>query len=250
MWGFAQIASAWGAGRHSLSTAALVTIGFALLARLVRGVSVSGALAGALVCFLLYLGTGPGGFIALVAVFAVTWAATKLGYRRKQTLGTAEPREGRRASQVLANLSVAAVCAVLYAFSGSGSKIYWLLAMAAALCEAAADTVSSELGQALSPKARLITTWQEVPAGTDGGISLAGSLAGAAAAVIISAVCVLVGLLPLKQMAIPAAAAMIGVAADSLLGAWLERRGLLNNDAVNLLGTLIAAGAAVSIVGL
>jgi len=61
---------------------------------------------------------------------------------------------------------------------------------------------------------------------------------------------VLVGLLPLKQMAIPAAAAMIGVAADSLLGAWLERRGLLNNDAVNLLGTLIAAGAAVSIVGL
>jgi uncharacterized membrane protein len=31
---------------------------------------------------------------------------------------------------------------------------------------------------------------------------------------------------------------------DSYLGALLERRALLNNDAVNFLGTLIAAGAA------
>jgi uncharacterized membrane protein len=30
---------------------------------------------------------------------------------------------------------------------------------------------------------------------------------------------------------------------DSFLGAWLERRGLLNNDAVNFLSTLVAAVA-------
>ena len=48
----------------------------------------------------------------------------------------------------------------------------FLLAMAAALSEAAADTVSSELGQALGRTPRLITTWRPVPAGTDGGVSL------------------------------------------------------------------------------
>ena len=31
---------------------------------------------------------------------------------------------------------------------------------------------------------------------------------------------------------------------DSFLGAWLERRRLINNDLVNFLGTLIAALAA------
>jgi uncharacterized membrane protein len=137
---FAQVV-VWGGGIHSLTAAVLVTLAFAALARVLRGVSVSGALAGAAVCFLLYASAGPGAFVALVAVFAITWAATKLGYRRKQDLGTAERREGRAASQVLANLSVAAVCAILFALAHG--KAIFLLAMVAALCEATADTVSS-----------------------------------------------------------------------------------------------------------
>jgi uncharacterized membrane protein len=32
--------------------------------------------------------------------------------------------------------------------------------------------------------------------------------------------------------------------ADSFMGAWLERRRLLNNDSVNFLGTVVAAGLA------
>jgi uncharacterized membrane protein len=39
-------------------------------------------------------------------------------------------------------------------------------------------------------------------------------------------------------------AALIGMLADSFLGAWLERRHLLNNDAVNFLSTLLAAASA------
>jgi uncharacterized protein (TIGR00297 family) len=244
MWGFAQLALAWGQNGRSLAVAVLVTLAFATLARTLRGVSISGALAGAVVCFLLYASAGPGAFVALAGVFVLTWIATKLGYRRKQHLGTAERREGRKASQVLANLSVAAVCAILFSLT-HGNRVF-LLALAAALGEATADTVSSELGQALSPRARLITTWREVPAGTDGGISLAGTLAGAAAAVLIAAVCAVVGLLPWNwaASAVVVLSAITGMIADSFLGAWLERRGVLNNDLVNLLGTLTAAGVA------
>ena len=227
-----------------MTAAIVVTLAFAALARALRGVSVSGALAGAVICFLLYAGAGPGAFLALVAVFAITWAATKLGYRRKQDLGTAERREGRAASQVLANLSVAAACAVLFALSHS--KAVFLLAMAAALCEATADTVSSELGQALSPRARLITTWQEVPAGTDGGISLPGTLAGVVSAVLVAAACAAAELFARTwtTLALVILSAAVGMVADSFLGAWLERRGILNNDLVNFLSTLIAAGIA------
>jgi uncharacterized protein (TIGR00297 family) len=225
-----------------LWTAGVVTVIFTALGRWVRGVSFSGAIAGAAVCFLLYAGAGPGAFVALVSVFALTWLSTRFGYRRKEKLGTAERLDGRTALQVLANLAVAAICAALSAFTAE--KAVCLLAVSAALSEAAADTVSSELGQARNEKARLITTWQEVPAGTNGGVSWAGTLAGIVAATAVSWVCVLAGLVPIKWLGISIAAAIAGMVADSFLGALLERRAFLNNDAVNFLGTLIAASTA------
>ena len=226
----------------SLSTAVLVTVVFATMARLVRGVSLGGAMAGAVVCFLLYAGAGFGAFAALVSVFALTWISTRFGYRRKEKLGTAEKLDGRTALQVLANLVVAASCAGLSALSER--KAVFLLAVSAALSEAAADTVSSELGQARSAKARLITTWNEVAAGTDGGVSWVGTSAGIAAAAVVSLVCVITGLIPLRWLGTSIFAAVAGMIADSFLGALLERRKLLNNDAVNFLGTLIAAATA------
>ena len=223
------------------ATALVITLAFAVLARAMRGVTTSGAVAGAGVCFLLYIGAGPGAFAALVLVFALAWASTRIGYRRKQKLGTAERREGRRASQVLANLGVAAVCSALYATRPNPA---FLLAMAAALSEAAADTVSSELGQAAGQIPRLITSWRPVPAGTDGGVSLAGTLAGIFAAYIVSVTCWLTGLLQWKWLVVSTGAGVLGMVADSLLGASLERRRVLNNDAVNFLSTLIAGLAA------
>jgi uncharacterized protein (TIGR00297 family) len=219
----------------------LVTVCFAALARLLQGVTFSGAIGGAAVCFVLLASVGPGGFVALVSVFVLTWISTRLGYERKQKLGTAQNREGRTASQVLANLSISAACAACFAVTGNAA---FLIATAAALSEAAADTVSSELGQAGSAKARLITTWRIVPAGTNGGVSVAGTLGGIAAAVLVTLVCVAVGMFPLKQTAVSVMAALFGTIADSYLGATLERRKLLNNNGVNFLGTLVAAAGA------
>jgi uncharacterized protein (TIGR00297 family) len=219
-------------------TSLLVTLAFTALARVLQGVSKSGALAGAIVCFSLYAGAGAGAFGALVSVFVLAWITTRTGYRRKENLGTAERTGGRTASQVLANLGVAAGFASLYALSG---KTICLFAIAAALSEAAADTVSSEIGQIGKERVRLITTWREVPAGTDGGVTLLGTVAGIGAAIIVSAVSVLGGMVPWNRIWIPIFAAFAGTIADSLLGALFERRKLLNNDLVNLLGTLVAA---------
>ena len=224
-----------------LWSAVIVTVAFAALARWVRGVSFGGAIAGAGVCFLLCFGAGFGAFVVLVSVFVLTWISTRFGYRRKQKLGTAEKLDGRTALQVLANLAVAAGCGGLSALTG---RTVFLLAVSAALAEAAADTVSSELGQARSAKARLITTWEEVAAGTDGGVSWTGTLAGMAAAASVSLVSLLAGLVPLKWLGVSIFAAVVGMIADSFLGALLERRRVLNNDAVNFLSTLVAAATA------
>src|SRR5262249_39713159 len=143
--GFATISAVALPGVPSLAMALAVTLAFAGLGHLVRGVTFSGAVAGGIICFVLYVRAGKGAFFSLVSVFILTWVATRAGYRRKQISGTAENRGGRTAGQVLANLAVAACCAAAFAVTTSAA---FLNAIAGALSEAAADTVSSEFGQA------------------------------------------------------------------------------------------------------
>jgi uncharacterized protein (TIGR00297 family) len=231
----------WGDTPYRLAVVLCLTGGFALLGYRVHGVTRAGAVAGAVVCLVLLASVGPGAFVTLFALFAVTWIATRLGRARKQRLGTAERREGRSASQVLANLGVAAVCALLYSLRNDA---LFAGAMAAALSEAAADTVSSELGQACSEQARLITTFQQVPAGTDGGITWWGTLAGVLAAFGIGLTAAGVGVVAGRQIWMIGSAATLGMLADSYLGAWLERRGRLGNDVVNFVSTWVAAALA------
>lgn len=220
-----------------------VTVAFAVAARILRSVSFSGAAAGALVTFLLWIAWPPL-FIVELTVFVLTAAATRAGYRRKQQFGTAEKREGRSASQVLANLAVATAGALLATYLHQPLLMF---GCAAALAEAAADTISSEMGQALGAEPVLITTIQPVPVGTNGGVSGPGTLAGVAAALVVSGVAVLLHAVPGYGFAVVAIAAISGMLFDSVLGATLERAGALNNDQVNFSSTLFAAALAILI---
>jgi len=235
----------WVSTPERLAIAAGVTVGFAVLARVLRGVNRSGALAGGLACLLLFAGGGPAAFATLGALFAMTWVSTRLGHRRKLALGLAERREGRNGWQVLANLAIAAIASVL--FSATGNRA-WLVAAVAALAEAATDTVASEIGQYRRADARMITTLQRVPAGTDGGVTIPGSSAGLAAGLVITVVAAVGGILPQSQLWIPVVSGFAGMLFDSLLGATIQRRGWVSNQAVNFFATLAAGGVAYGIV--
>lgn len=188
--------------------------------------------------------------VPLLAVFVLSDIATRIGRAKKERLGTAERRSGRNASQVAANLGLAALVqqdltqnwlASTGWFSLSGTAPMPLFAIGlAALAEAAADTVSSEIGQVLGGRPRMITTLRDADPGTDGAISLAGTLAGvlAAGAVAAAGTAALHG--GLTMLWVSWTAGVFGLLFDSLLGATLERRGWLNNDAVNFLSTISA----------
>jgi uncharacterized protein (TIGR00297 family) len=203
-----------------------------------RGVTRSGALAGFALAFALYACAGQRAFVVLIALFVVTLLATRLGKQRKLALGTAERSGGRSASQVLANVGVASLFAVGYGYL---SKPSLLVACAAALAEAATDTVSSECGQAFGTSARLLSTGAEVAPGTNGGVSWAGTACGALAALGMSLMAIWTGLVAAPNAWIVVLAAIFGMFLDSLLGALLERPGGLSNNSVNFLGTLLAA---------
>jgi uncharacterized protein (TIGR00297 family) len=230
---------------HSLQRTlafAVLTIAFAAMGRSIRGVTTGGAIAGAVVCFALLWAAGLGGFAGLLTVFVLTWISTRIGYARKQRLGTAEPRAGRNALQVLANLGAALVCAILSAAIAPNSRI--LVAMGAALAEAAADTVSSEIGQASGATPRLLTTWLRAEPGTDGAISWPGTLAGAVAAIAVACVFAGTGIFSWQEATMCAGAGFAGMVFDSMLGATLERRQIVRNNTVNFASTIFAAALA------
>lgn len=218
----------------------IFSAGFAVLVWALRAATAAAAVMGFLICFILaqsgevwtrflpYPASRPA-VMALIALFVLTFAATKFRRRRKEAAGLSEPRRGREASQVVANLSIAALFAAAGQYNGS----------IAALAEATADTVSSEVGQAVGGPARLLTSWRSVPAGTDGGITLIGTIAGVAAAAVIVAIG-----MPRQVFSnalVVWFSACAGFFFDSLLGATVERSGLIGNDLVNFSSTLFAA---------
>jgi uncharacterized protein (TIGR00297 family) len=197
------------------------------------------------------------GLVPTLVLLVLTSLATRAGRKRKESLGTAESKRGRVASQVAANLGMATIVSnplVLSLMIDRGWIFVRGIAPAqvftlglAALAEAAADTISSELGQMLSGHPRMITTFRKAEPGVDGAISMGGTAAGIVAAGAVAAA----GAWALNggwlMMAVSWSAGAFGLLFDSLLGATFEQQGWINNDAVNFLSTVSAAGFALGL---
>jgi uncharacterized protein (TIGR00297 family) len=164
----------------------IVNAALALVGYLLRSVSFSGALGGFILGAILILGAGWPMYVALLAFFIIGTAATKLGYAKKASAGLAQEGGGRRGfSHAFSNVGVAAICAI--AVSRLGRSVHdsiveiELLPMfmgIAALATAAADTTASEIGQLIGRRAFLPLTLKRVPVGTEGAISIEGTLMG------------------------------------------------------------------------
>lgn len=219
---------------------------FALTALALGMVNRSGALMGFLMGALIYMGYGYKTFLVLLSFFVIGSVATRLGYARKAARGVAEARRGARSwREASANTLAAAFFSALVITTHYEAA--FLAAFVAAMAEAAGDTISSEIGQWLSGRAYMITTLKPVPAGLDGGVSLAGTLAGVGASAAIVAVGYALGLCRPGTAVVAFIAAVVGNLFDSYLGATIERRRLVGNGIVNFAGTSFAGGLALGL---
>lgn len=109
-----------------------------------------------------------------------------------------------------------------------------------AVAAALADTLSSEIGYFSKSKPLLITTLKRVERGVDGGVTLLGELAALFGGLVI-------GLYhyfffnDIFFASIIVISGLIGSNFDSVMGATFERKKILNNTHVNLLGGLAGA---------
>lgn len=209
----------------------------ALLGYAMKSVDVSGLVGGWLLGSIVLVFGGWQLYVVLLAFFVIGTAMTKLGYRNKANRGLAQEKGGRRgASHAFSNVGVAAILATFYA--STNEPIFWYAA-AAALATAAADTTASELGQLIGRRTFLPLTLKPVPVGTEGAISIEGTLSGLIAGLLVA----LVATREPRMVALLTIAAFLGSYVESLAGNWNRKRPRsVPNGALNFFNT--AAGAA------
>jgi uncharacterized protein (TIGR00297 family) len=228
-----------------------VTVAFGYAAYLLGAASVTGMLTGVLLGLLLIVFGGYGWFAVLITFFSVGGLSTKFRYETKSERGVAEENEGARGTgNVLGNAAVALLAVLGFAASGSlpVPAVAFRFAFAGSMAAAMSDTLSSELGS-LFDGPRLITTFEPVPPGTDGGVTWQGELFGLVGALLVAVVAVVALGFPTPTLAgaIIVVGGFVGMTVDSLLGATLEGE-RIGNQAVNfgatLSGALVSAAAA------
>ncbi|HEX8617354.1 MAG TPA: DUF92 domain-containing protein, partial [Thermoanaerobaculia bacterium] len=229
----------------------------ALAGYFARSVNFSGAVGGFLLGAVLIFGGGWPLYVALLAFFVIGTTTTKLGYARKAKAGLAQEGGGRRGfSHAFSNVGVAAICAIAVsrvARSTHGATELELVPLfmgIAALATAAADTTASEIGQWIGRRAFLPLTLRRVPVGTEGAISVEGTLAGLAGGFAVA----LAGTLAVDRMfaelvafdwntvAVLTLSAFAGSYLESILGSWNRKQVRpIPNGVLNFFNT--AAGA-------
>ncbi|MEH1808592.1 TIGR00297 family protein [Nostoc sp.] len=208
---------------------------------------------------LIWVTIGWQGYAVVMFYFLVGSGVTRIGMAQKEAEGIAEKRSGARGPEnVWGSALTGALCALGVGIINSGFLVpnpqslipnpqsLLLLAYVASFSTKLADTTASEVGKAYGKSTFLITTLQPVPRGTEGAVSLEGTLAGIVASVAIALVGWGVGLIDLLGVAWCVLAAFIATNVESVIGATLQSKYTwLTNEVVNILNTLIGAIASV-----
>lgn len=192
------------------------------------------------------------GWLSVVLYLGLGSAVTKLGFSDKQRRGLAEARGGCRSPlNVWGSAATGASLALLIA-AGLEPKPWLLAAFAASFAAKLADTFGSEIGKRWGRTPRLITTLRWVDPGTEGAISMEGTLASAVGSLLMAVVMWALALLPsLSWMWLVAVVGLVATLAESVLGAVAQTRlSWMSNELVNALQTSFAAVLMVALVAL
>ncbi|KAL5564102.1 hypothetical protein UlMin_027266 [Ulmus minor] len=208
---------------------------------LVSGLSVSGIEAAFLLGTLTWRAFGPSGFLLVAIYFVIGTAATKVKMAQKEAQGVAEKRKGRRGpGSVIGSSTAGCICAFLSIFlvGGDAYSRLWQLGFVSSFCTKLSDTVSSEIGKAYGKTTYLVTTFKVVPRGTEGAVSVEGTVAGLLASILLAFVGCVIGEINAAEAVICVLASQIANLGESIIGAALQdKEGFrwLNNDAVNII---------------
>ncbi|MFN9176715.1 MAG: TIGR00297 family protein, partial [Synechocystis sp.] len=187
--------------------------------------------------------------LVVLAYFFFGSAVTHIGQAEKEAAGIAERRSGRRGPEnVWGSALTAAVCALL-TWVVPVTVLPWLaLGYVASFSTKLSDTTASEVGKAYGQRTFLITTLQPVPRGTEGAVSLEGTLAGFLAGFVLALLGWGVGMISGWGIVFCTIAAFVATNLESLIGATLQTQwDWLSNEIVNGINTFLGAAIAIGL---
>jgi uncharacterized protein (TIGR00297 family) len=196
------------------------------------------------------------GYATVLFYFLVGSAATKIGMAQKEAYGIAEARGGVRGpGNVWGSALTGTVCALgllaVQLFNPAQIGLWQpllSLGFVASLSTKLSDTMATEIGKAYGQRTFLITTLQPVPRGTEGAVSLEGTLAGIVASAALAALAWAVGLISPWGVGICVVAALVATTIESLIGATVEEKlDWLTHDLVNIINTSVGALLAIAL---
>ncbi|MDJ1185148.1 TIGR00297 family protein [Roseofilum casamattae] len=192
------------------------------------------------------------GYLVVGFYFVVGSGVTRVGLAEKEAEGIAEKRSGARGPEnVWGSALVGALCALgvlwLQIQGTSPTLVSWLcVGYVASFSTKLSDTCASEIGKAYGKRTFLITTLQPVARGTEGAVSLEGTVAGIFASIAIALVGCVVGLIHPLGLLYCVIAAFVATNIESWIGATLQPKfAWLTNEMVNGINTAIGAAIAI-----
>ncbi len=210
----------------------IVILVLALLIKKSKCLDDKGIIGSSIMGFILLYFCGFKYLILLLSFFVLGVIVSKVGYEKKKDKNIYE--SCRSLKNVLANGLIPVIFAILIVLSFKWALFGYISSIAAAT----SDTFSSELGVLSNENPRLITTFEVVEKGTDGAITIFGLLSGILGAFLIG----VIGYIFFGDLRIILCSTIGGISGnlvDSLVGALFERRGILNNEHVNLIATVV-----------
>ena len=197
---------------------------------------------------ILWVGYGLEGWLTGLIYFIMGSLVTKVKMKEKEELGIAEKRSGARGPEnVWGSAATAAICVIislseLFTDFDDIIKLAFITSFATKL----SDTFASEIGKAYGKNCYLITNFKKVERGTEGAVSVEGTLAGIFGSLIIALYASYSNQIEHEDIYIVALSAFIATNCESVLGIVLQgKKKWITNEFINFLNTTI--GALVSI---
>ncbi len=174
-------------------------------------------------------------FFIVLAFFIIGSVFTKFKYARKEEMGVAQKKKGRRGyKNAFANAGVGLAACVFYAVTAN--PVFAVIFLAS-IATAIADTMASEIGVIPKRKTLMITTFKACEPGTNGGITLVGEITCLIGSAIIGALGYAFGIVDIWGALATSIAGFIGTNIDSQVGSLIENRGYCGNAGTNLTAT-------------
>ena len=182
------------------------------------------------------------GWSSVVIYLLLGSLVTKIGYKFKNEKGIAEKRGGKRGPENVWGSAATGLFFAIMVKLNFTNLVFYKIGFAASFAAKLADTFGSEIGKRFGRNTYLITSFRKVERGTEGGISLEGTVASALGAIFMSFIMFILNIISTKyQFLIVVISGFLATISESFIGAKFQDKYKLSNELVNSIQTSISS---------